>query len=228
MKKIIIADTLAKLLGRGNPMKLRENVGIYTSRSNTDALRILGEEKASLIIADYDLDDSEIENLCEGIKQGNGNGKVSILFMGSDETMDTLHFTACGAYQYIPKSASPDKLFRKVMQILRIPEKKEMRSPIKISVKGSFMNEYFVCKTLNISPRGLMIETGKALEKGSVIACSFSLGNPGAITVDCKVSRVEKKGRRMKRYGLRFQNLGTVDRKAIEDYIGSEHAVVRA
>jgi len=222
MKKIIIADTLAKLLGRENPMKLRENVGIYTSRSNTDALRIFGEEKASLIIADYDRDDDEIERLCEGIKQRNGNGKVSILFLGSDETMDTLHFTACGAYQYIPKSASPDKLSRKILQMLRIPEKKDMRSSIKISVKGSFMNEYFVCKTLNISPRGLMIETGKTLEKGSVIACSFS----GAITVDCKVSRVEKQGRRMKRYGLRFQNLGIVDRKTIEDYIASEHAVV--
>ena len=226
MQKIIIADTLAKLFGREKPLKLREYIGIYTSASNTDALRILDEVRASLIIADYDLDDNEIERLCEGIRRENGDGKVSVLFMGSDDTMDTVHFTACGAYQYMPKSAPPEKLFRKVLQMLRIHEKKDMRSPIKISVKSSFMNEYFICKTLNISPRGLMIETGKALEKGSVIACSFSLGGPGSISADCKVTRVEKSGKGMKRYGLRFQNLGIADRKAIEDYIASEHAGV--
>lgn len=226
MKKIIIADTLAKLLGRDRPLKFRENIGIYTSLSNEDALRILEDQKANLIIADYDLVDSETEGLCEGIQRVNGGRNVSILFMGSDDVMDTLHVSVCGAYQYMSKSASPDDFFRKVRKMLHISEKKDIRSQIKVAVKGSVMNEYFICKTLNISPRGLMIETGKVLEKGSVIACSFSLDGARSIDVDCKVTRIEKQGRGMKRYGLRFQNLGPVDIKAIEDYIACEHALV--
>jgi len=228
MKKVIIAENLAADLGRDKPFKLRENIDILTSTSSDDAIRILSEQKANLIIADYDLPDNDIERLCEGIKNSSGRSKVSILFMGKDDSMDTLHFTVCGAYHYIPKSAPQEKLFKKVRQMLSIPEKKDIRSPIKVTVKGTVMNEYFVCKTLNISPKGLMIETAKVLEKGSVISCSFALSERETISADCKITRMDKKGKRMKRYGLRFQNLGASDRKKIEEFISSEHAAVFA
>ncbi|MBI5102124.1 MAG: PilZ domain-containing protein [Nitrospirae bacterium] len=84
--------------------------------------------------------------------------------------------------------------------------------------KGS---ESFFCYSRDISSSGILIETDKVLEKGTIISCSFFLPNSERIVTDAEIMRAVPLGNKTFQYGARFTKIDAPARSAIDTFVSN-------
>ena len=90
---------------------------------------------------------------------------------------------------------------------------------LKAKIKGKLNDQPFFCSSQNISVSGLLIETDKALQRSDVLSCTFYLPGFGQIIADAEVVRIVNGTGSSFQYGIRYLNLSTSFRVAIEEFI---------
>ncbi len=217
MKKIITTTDLRKALPGDETILSRKDISILSAASSEDILRLHRKEKADLIIADLDMRKMAGDELCEAIRADRRLRKVSLIIISSPDPVVMERCLSRGANAVIPLPIDPALLLSRISILVHIPERGGLREIIRVDVQGHINGYYFFAVSCNVSSSGMLLETGKVLQTGDRLQCSFVLDRP--VTVDAEVVRVVPVSSSLRRYGVRFVDPGLRATRLIEDFI---------
>jgi CheY-like chemotaxis protein len=218
MKKIIIAETILKTVGSSDTLFGRGGIVMLQARTSEDVLAVHRRRRADLIIADFSLPVMNGAELCAAIRSDESLKGVSII-LACDETQEALQ--ACsnaGANAVIVKPIDAFSLFTKMSELLVVPQRKDMRVLMRVSVNGGRGSSPFFATSENISISGMLFETNYRFKRGDQITCSFFVGHSN-VSIDGTIMRVDPASSGMSRYGVRFLNPPTKALVVIEQFV---------
>jgi CheY-like chemotaxis protein len=176
--------------------------------------------KADLIIADFSLPMMGGIRLCTSVRSEQGLKDVSLI-MYCDE--NRLYQAACldaGANAVIQKPVEAFDLFSKLSELILIPQRKDMRVLLHVSVANRQQESTFIATSYNISISGMLLETRRELNKGDKLVCSFNILRR-EVDAQCIITRVDRTDTGRFRYGATFLGLDTKTIVLIEQYVKS-------
>lgn len=235
MKKILIADEFLPDIQEHRGILGRANFQIFTAGTAEEALGLHRDERMDLIMVALDMPVMGGDGLCSAIRQDESprqgksdmqeksDKKVYISLVCPGRKPELRRCESCGADSSV---TSPEALMEKVARVLGVPERRDKRVLIKVTVNGRFKTEPFFCTSGDVSVSGILLETEKTLARGDAITCSFFLPDAGGAAppaenrIDAKgeVTRVVKAGDCCN-YGVRFLNLPPESREAMEAFV---------
>ncbi|MDH5203419.1 MAG: response regulator, partial [Nitrospirota bacterium] len=220
MKKILIADDIKSVIEKEESFFNRENIRIFTSSSNEKALSIHKKEKVDLIITHLDTPQMDGETLCSLIRNDAILQRVSIVMVCSSSKFHIERQLRCRANAFLYEPLNLSTLFEKAHQLLTIAQRGALRAPIAIKVHGKYKDRPFLCISENISASGMLFHTDRIIDQGDTIICSFFLPNSLHFLTEAEIVRVVEKRFEFDtyHYGIRFSNLNSNDKAAIEKY----------
>jgi len=218
MKKVLIIDDIAANIQREKGILGRADFRVFTASTGAEALQVHRDEKVDLIIIGLEFSDMPADKLCSALRDDESLRHVSIIVVGPETDSAAARAARCKANAYITLPLQPAAFLDRVGRFLQIPLRKDYRVLFRVSVSGTSRNETFFCNSQNISVSGVLLETPKRLIRGDRITCSFFLPESGQVVADAEVVRVAQK-EDLFHYGVRFIDLKTVHRTAIEKFI---------
>jgi DNA-binding response OmpR family regulator len=223
MKKILLVNSLSSILEKEKSILHRSAFQIFTAMTSPEALQLHQREKFDLIIAELELPEMSGDMLCTRLRLDSALKNVSVLLVCFDTPEARKRVAACGANAIVPKPLNPSELLGKVEQLLAIKARKGYRVLVSVKVQGKAGNQSFYATSHDISPTGMLIETDKALEKGSCISCSFFLPGSAQVMAEATVVRTVRGLGGKQKYGLHFSGLKPEFQRAIEIFVAKEH-----
>lgn len=218
MKKIIIAESIMRDIGGLDTIFKRGDITMYTALTSEEILNVHGVRKADLIITDLGLPLMGGAKLCSAIRTDAGLKNVSII-LASDGTEASL--AACReaeANAVIARPIDAIEFFSKISELLVIPQRKDLRVLLRVSVKGLEGKTSFFASSQDISISGMSFEIDRVLKKGDHLTCALNIGH-SEITPECEVTRVSRTTSGRLRYGVEFLNLDTKSLIIIEQFV---------
>lgn len=222
MQKIILVDDVRSF----KPTISRSDVEVYTATSGQEVLDIHQREKVNLILLSRYMPGMDGEQVCKIIKNNDAIKNVAIVMLMTGLKIEEIEecVGSVGADDYIIKPFSPAEFVNKVSKFIKMPVREGVRILTKLTVNAKTGAESFIGNTVDISVRGILLETERQMDIGSAVKCEFSI--PGATTEIIVAGNVTRKmdGRvpPIKRYGIKFIDLGHKSEMAIEKYVFKE------
>ena len=124
------------------------------------------------------------------------------------------------ANAWVTKPINIGEFLEKIGQLLAVPVRKDYRVLLKAKVQCDQESMPFFCTTYNISSSGILIETGRVLNQGDRLTCTFFLPGARQIVVEGEAVRSELADGSY-HYGIRFIDLTLECRKEIERFVAS-------
>ncbi len=223
-KKILIAHDIKSVIKKGESFFNREHIQLLPSSSNEEALSIHKDEQVDLIITNIDSPRMDGKTLCSLIRDDVTLRNVSIIIVYPDIKPASELLSQCRANAFIREPINLSLLSSKAQQLLDIAQRESLRAPVAVKVQGKYKGKPFLCISENISATGMLLQTEKIIHKGDAIACSFFLPNSVHIVTEAEIVRVVKKKTEFDthHYGIKFSNLKSKDKSAIEKYTKEE------
>jgi CheY-like chemotaxis protein len=130
-----------------------------------------------------------------------------------------------GANLVLAGAVNPVLWDDRLEELLDVPPRREVRIPVRFDVWSHFApeNERLTAVALNISVRGVLLETEEAVARGTTLELTFCL--PGESQPIQAVAQVVREGEIQDgrpRYGLEFLILKRQVRVRIEDFVATE------
>ena len=222
MKKILVLTDIKADADKNGGILNRAAFRIITANSNEEVLEMHKQENFDLIITKLKSPGLDGDNLCSIIRKDEKLCKVSVILVCDNNKLDVDRSSNCGANAVLTMPLSPDVLSKLVFNLLNIPRRESYRVLINVQVNGKHDNKSFLCSSVNISCSGLLIETGKKLDVGDNVSCSFFLPGVKKITVNGTIVRVNTKKVDINEYGIKFDHINFEDRTSIEAFIQSK------
>lgn len=202
------------ILGRGT-------ITTYAARTSEEILNIHGVRRADLIIADESLPLMGGARLCSMIRSDADLKTVSII-MACDATEPSLsQCREAGANVVLPKPVDPGALFWKASELLVVPQRKDMRTLLRISIKGVEGDTQFSAQSQNISISGMLLETDQALKLGERLTCAINIAH-NEIIAECMVTRASPSVSGRHGYGVKFINCDAKSLVIIEHFVKTQ------
>jgi PilZ domain len=221
MKKIIISEAIADGIDKGSGILQRENVKLFTAKTNDEILSIHRAEKVDLIISQVDLPGTTSEQLFAMIRNDNALCSVSLILFCLYRPGQRERAERCNPNVIMTLPVNKSLLLEKAGSLLAIPSRKSYRVLLNVSLDGGSGGASFFCRSENISATGLLLETERSLAQGDRLTCSFFLPGTKQITVAAEVMRMvshaDKSGTKL--YGVRFGKIPPEDVAAIEAFV---------
>ncbi len=218
MKKILIVDDLEPFIRQERTLLDRSDFMIFTAKSSEEAIELHRRERVDLILADLNMPGISGDQMTSAIRLDPDLRYVSVMIICSQKKADMEKCAACGANDFITRPLDAKKLMDKISRLLEIPQRRNLRVLIKVSVKGTFDSAPFFGTTHNISVAGLLLESDKVLAKGDRINCVFYLPDSERVSAESEIIRVIR-GEKTFQYGVKFLNVGEQDRGLIEAFV---------
>jgi len=221
MKKILVTDEASQIIAKERSFLDREGVKLFVAATNDEVLSVHRAEKTDIIIITLQSPGMKIEELCSAIRSDGALRKVSIIMICPDNAADIERSAQCKANAVLTMPVDPAVLLEKARQLLEISWRESYRVLVSVIVEGTDKDRPFFGRSGNISATGILIEAEKVLEIGDQLMCSFYLPGSAQIKTSGEVVRVMKPVSDSKtcQYGLRFSQLSTEARSAIEEFI---------
>jgi response regulator RpfG family c-di-GMP phosphodiesterase len=224
MKKIIIARNLLDDLEESNTILKRSSITFFPARSSEEIVNLHGVEQADLIITDAALPLMGGAKLCSRIRGDAELEYVSIIVV-CDETENFVSpYHEAGANVVIRRPLNPGMLLWHASELLVIPNRKDMRVLLRVSLEGMGENTSFFAQSQNISISGMLMETERVLTPGDQLTCIFNIVN-SEVTLAGLVVRVETTASKRSLYGVRFLNCDTRSLIIIENFVKAPQGV---
>ncbi len=204
-------------IGDHNTILGRGNITTYTARTSEEILNVQGVRKADLIITDAALPLMGGAKLCAAIR-GNADLKNVSIIMTCNGTEESLvQCRDARANAVIPTPIDLVQLFTKISELLVIQQRKELRMPLRATVKGGEEKDSFFGISHNISISGMLVETDRVLKNGERFTSMFTIGHREMVA-ECAVMRIAKSEGKC-HYGVKFLNLDTKSLILIEQFV---------
>ncbi|HEY6873611.1 MAG TPA: response regulator [Geobacteraceae bacterium] len=219
MKKILLVNAVIAFFDGNKSLLNRSEFRTLTAITGKEALQVHRQEQVDLIIAEVNMPDMRGDELCAQLRTEKDLKNVSVILVCRDTPEDRARAAKCGANAWITKPINPEKLLESVGQLLAVSARKGYRVLLKAHVNGERENIPFFCTSHNISATGILFETDKLLNQGDRITCVFYLPGACQITTAGEVVRSLKMPDGTLNYGVRFINLASESRGAIERFV---------
>lgn len=221
MKKVLIAQEISAVLLQRNSFLNREDVAVLTAASNDEALRIHRAQNADLIITHLDMPGMGIERFSSQISEELKSRRILMIMICANSTSAIEQSSRCGAHAVVLRPLNPPLLLAKAQQLLDISWRETYRVLLSAPVEGKTGNETFFCRSEDISPSGMLIETEKTLASGGRVVCSFMLPDGTSIQTTGEIARTlqQASGAGTHRYGVRFTTLSPETRRVLDSFI---------
>ncbi len=221
MKKVLLTRDLHALLERSKTFLDRTDVTAFVADTSDEALTIHRAEHVDLIITRLDLPGTGCEQFCALIREDAALRAVSIIIICGNSPALVERSTRCRANLVLPQPIHPLVLTVKAQQLLDIAARQTLRATMCVTVEGRSGDEEIVCRSLNVSATGMLIESSQQLEVGSRFACQFHLPNAKRIEVAGKIVRKQQcPDDRVCQYGLMFTEISPETRQVLIDFVG--------
>jgi DNA-binding response OmpR family regulator len=221
MKKVIIAEELAMLHGMENSFLSRADIRLMHAET-TDAMLMLHKlHMADLIIMPVDLGGSDIGPFCTTVREDAMLREVQMIIVCPNTRAAMEQASRCKPNGVVLRPVNPSVLLARAQQLLDVASRETYRVLINVSVDSTRDNTTFFCRSHDISTTGMLIETDRALPRGTSLKCSFFLPNSTRVQATAEVMRIvsgsSKDG--VNRYGVRFVQISSRERSALEEFI---------
>jgi CheY-like chemotaxis protein len=220
MKKVIIAQTVLDVIEQSSTLFGRGSIDLYAAGSAEEILDLHRQIKADLIITEFSLPVMGGVRLCSSIRSEPGLKEVSLIVYCDDNRVYQAACRDAGANAVIQKPVDAFDLFSKISELIAIPQRKDMRVLLRVSVAGRQQDDSFIATSYNISISGMLLETRRELSKGDKLTCSFNVAH-SEVNTHCRVTRVDRTDAGRFRYGAKFLGLDTKAIVVIEQYVKS-------
>ncbi len=219
MKKIIIAPSVQRIIGEGNSLFGRGSIGIFPAASCEEILDLHRTHNADLIISESGLRVMGGVKMCSTIRKDPHLKSVSIIMI-SDSSDPSFHeYRIAGSNQVLAAPVDAVSLFSTVSQMLMVQARLAVRIPLKLTMEGRSKQENFIAISHDISVSGLLLESGRILQVGERLECTFTV-NSRVVNVECVVVRTQKAGGNFL-YGVKFLHLDAKTFVLIEHFVKS-------
>ena len=221
MKNVIIAQTILDAIELSTTLFGRGSIKLYPARSSEDILNSHRRMKADLIITEFSLPEMGGVRLCSVIRSEPALKDVSLIVYSDDNPVFQAACRDAGANAVIQKPVDAFDLFSKISELITVPQRKDMRVLLRVSVEGRQEETSFIATSYNISISGMLLETKRELNKGDKLTCSFNIAH-AEVSAQCLIMRVDKTDKGRFRYGAKFLGLDTRSIIVIEQYVKSK------
>jgi CheY-like chemotaxis protein len=220
MKKVIIAQTILDAIEHGSTLFGRGSIKLYPALSAEAILELHRQVKADLIIAEFSLPVMGGVRLCSSVRSEPGLKDVSLILYCDDNRVSKAACLNAGANAVIQKPVDSFDLFSKLSELIVIPQRKDMRVLLHVSVAGEQQDSTFIATSYNISVSGMLLETRRELKIGDKLICSFNVLR-AEVNTQCLIMRMYRTDTGHFRYGAKFLGLDTKAIVVIEQYVKS-------
>jgi CheY-like chemotaxis protein len=218
-----------KVVGIEKSFLSRSDVQQFVATTGEEALALHRANKVKLMIITLVLPGMACEVLCAAIRKDPALRMVSIMILCEDDASAVRRASGCGANAVLKLPIDAAQLVKQARDYLEIAWRESYRVLLRMNVEGNMSDKTFFCSSENISASGMLIETDKVIPSGSRIQCSFFLPDSVQIKTTGEVVRVMPKaaGARTARYGIKFLQLTSEGRAAIESFVVKKGQLVR-
>ena len=220
MKNVVISKSILRAVEKDGTLFGRGGLRVHATDTSEEMLELHRLIKAHLIIAQFSQPAMNGAQLCSAIRAEPGLKDVSIIIACEDSEAVRTACSDAGANAVIATPVDPFVLFSKVSELIIIPQRKDMRVLLSVSVEGKDEGRPFFATSYNISVSGMLLETTRELQVGELLRCSFRIAH-NEINSACTVIRSDRTGAGRFRYGVRFQSLDARNIVIIEQYVKS-------
>ncbi len=126
-----------------------------------------------------------------------------------------------GANAVLSVPLDPTALFSRVSELIVVPQRKDMRVLLRVSVDDGRSGAGAVfAASENISMSGMLLEVNHPYRPGDKVACSFHIGH-SEVKVEGRIVRSVRGASGRYRCGIQFVNLDTKTMIVIEQFVRS-------
>jgi CheY-like chemotaxis protein len=220
MKKLIITENILAAFEKPDALFRRGYIEVHPARSAEEILELHRAHHADLIIAERELPVMGGAKLCSAIRGDARLRDVSVILACGGADAEAAACRDAGANAVVRKPVDPAGLFDLISELIVVPERKDMRVLLRVSVVGGDGASPFFASSENISTSGMLIETAARLSKDELVRCQFFIGS-SELKAEARVARAESSPEGRFRYGVRFANLDAKALVNIEQFIRS-------
>lgn len=219
-KKIIIAQAVQQIIGQGNSMFARGSIALFPAASCEEILDLHRTHKADLIISEAGLRAMGGIKMCSTIRKDPHLKSVSIILICEAADPSLQEYRKTGSNEVLAKPVDAVTLFSTVSHMLMVQDRLNARIPLRLTLEGKDRKENFVALSHDISVSGLLLESGRTLQAGERLECTFSM-NGRVVTIECVVVRTQKADSGIFLYGVKFLHLDAKMFVQIEHFVKS-------
>lgn len=223
--KVLLVDDVRLFLELEKTFFRRQGCEILTATTGTEALTLVQNELPDLVVLDLFLPELDGLGVLKWIRSHDETKDTKVIIVsvsGKDEDIQSCQQAGCDAY--LTKPITQKILLDTAAQILRIPQRIDVRIWIEMQVEGYRGSEKLYGQSENISIGGIYVKSENEFPPGSLINLSFTLPDQEEkLNIGSRLLRVEKlppaEGKTV--FGLAFQfiNLLANERRQISDFI---------
>lgn len=173
MKKVLIASDAYDLLKQDKRFLDRTDITLFVARSNDEVLQIHRAEKVHLIILKLGMPGMSSEQLCSLIREDEALRMVSIILLCENSPQTIEQALRCRTNSVLLAPVHPLLLGVKAEQLVDVAKREPYRSLVAVILDGGSRSATFFCRSRNISPTGILLETDQRLRDGLRLSCSF-------------------------------------------------------
>jgi CheY-like chemotaxis protein len=225
MKKILIEDHLKQRYLTGSSFLDRGHIKVITAATNDEMLKVHRAEKVDLIVTQLDMPGTKIEKLFDIIRHDKELQGVPVIIICRDTPVNRERCKQCGINAIFTIPVDTALLHARMQEFLDIAPRKSYRVALTVAVEGKSKDRRFLYHTENISATGMLIKAGQdALAEGDLISLSFYLPDGTHVDAHGEIQRVlrEPTAPDSRLYGIKFTDLGSPAREAIEAVVKKE------
>ncbi|MCI4397930.1 MAG: PilZ domain-containing protein [Acidobacteria bacterium] len=212
-KRILIVESGLPSVPFEESVLLRREHEVIRASSGAEALEKLRAQPYDLVIVDETLSDMAGSALASRVRK-DGFTALSIILLGQDR--DHLQ-QAAGVNKVIGKPVNPEAFREACSSLLNVQSRKDARLLVYVQVQGFIQSGFFLCNSMNLSPSGILIITGRKLKIGDMVHLQITL--PREREKVKAVGRVVREAKeiesRLNAYGLQFDEISEGDRERI-------------
>ncbi len=215
-KKILIVESGLPSVPFEESVLLRRDHEVSRAASGAEALEKMRSQPYDLVIVDESLCDMGGGALAERARK-DGLTAVSIILLSHDRLGAA---KANGVNKVIAKPVNPSDFHDACSALLNVQSRRDARLLVYVQVQGFVQSGFFLCNSMNLSPSGILIITGRRLKTGDMVQLQITLPlEKEKVRVLAKVVREAREiESKLNAYGLQFTEITEGDRQRIRTF----------
>jgi DNA-binding response OmpR family regulator len=219
MRKVLILEDIYNILSKRENIFERSDFLVIKTFSNKHALFIHESENVDMIITKLDMPTMKGDELCSQIRGNRNLRDVSIILVCKNNKSEMERCRNCKANEIITTPFTTETLYNKATKLLNIHKRKSLRLFSVLEVDGNTDNESFVCRTINISRTGVLVETDRDMETGGKVSINLFLPDLKRVTVSGEIVRTTSKTNSINHYGIKFNNISPESKAVLDGFL---------
>jgi len=228
VKKVLLTSSSKAFLERNMNLLMNKGFQFFTAATGSETIKLHQEYFFDLILAELELKDMDGCTLCSEVRKTESARPVSVVLICSDTAECLKKVEESDATATLVRPIKPTQLLVTIGSIIDMQLARSKRVQFKAEILTRMQDTEFFCISHDISVTGILIETELQLSLGDQVSCQFRLFDSCDTQAEGEVARciISPKGKTL--YGVKFINLPSPKRSAIEKYVAlNDHLGIR-